>query len=130
MTFTSDELFLVIISLVRATRPAMLRQERDGFSIDFEAIAHSKSPGDADRLLLKIGALMENPADDSHKDSSGKSLRSLELDPAEVRQMAEALVKLECLQAWPEDVMEMSRALRGRLAGHVRPDDGDPSLKS
>lgn len=126
MTFTSDELILALVSLVRATRPAMLRQEADGFSIDFEAIARSKNLGDADRLLLKIGALMENPADDSHSDSSGKSLRSLELDPAEVRQMADALAKLECLQAWPEDVMDMSRALRARLAGYVGTDEGDP----
>ena len=126
MTFTSDELILALVSLVRATRPAMLRQEADGFSIDFEAIARSENLGDADRLLLKIGALMENPADDSHSDSSGKSLRSLELDPAELRHMADALVKLECLQAWPEDVMDMSRALRARLAGHVGTDQGDP----
>ena len=117
MTFTGDELILALISLVRATRPGMLRQEADGFSVDFEAIAHIESLSAADRLLLKIGALMENPAEDSQKDSAGSSSRSLELDPAEARQIADALAKLELLQAWPKDVVEMSRALRARLAG-------------
>jgi hypothetical protein len=116
MTLTGDELILVLISLVRATRPGMLRQEADGFTVDFEAIARSKTPGAADRLLLKIGALMENPAEDSQKDSPGSSSRSLELDPEEARQISDALAMLELLQAWPKDVVEMSRALRARLA--------------
>jgi len=122
MTFTGDELILALISLVRATRPGMLRQEADGFSVDFEAIAHIESPSAADRLLLKIGALMENPAEDSQKDSAGSSLRSLELAPAEARQIADALAKLEILQAWPKDVVELSRALRARLAGEAGTD--------
>lgn len=125
MTFTSDELFLVLISLVRATRPAMLRQEADGFSVDFEAIARSKTPAPADRLLVKIGALMRTPAEDSQKDPVGSGSRSLELDPAEARQIAGALARLELLQAWPQDVMEMSRALRARLAGDVGAGRGD-----
>jgi hypothetical protein len=35
MTFSSDELILALVSLVRATRPGMLHQEADGFSVDF-----------------------------------------------------------------------------------------------
>ena len=130
MTLTSDELFLALVSLVRVTRPAMLRQDTDGFTVDFEAIAKAKTPGEADRLLLKIGALMENPAEppaafespaespsESKPDSdAGTSTRSLELDAVEARQIADALAKLEQLQAWPQDVMEMSRSLRARLA--------------
>jgi hypothetical protein len=113
MTFTSDELILALVSLVRATRPGMLRQEADGFSVDFEAIASSKAPGQADRLLLKMGAVMGSstpyPAE-----NPGNSV-SLDLDAAEARQIADALAKLELLQAWPEDVMDMSRGLRARL---------------
>lgn len=113
MTFTSDELILALVSLVRATRPGMLRQEADGFSVDFEAISRSKTPGDADRLLLKMGAVMGSstpyPAE-----NPGSSV-SLDLDATEARQIADALAKLELLQAWPEDVMDMSRALRARL---------------
>lgn len=138
MTFTGDELFLALVSLVRATRPAMLRQDADGFTVDFEAIASSKTPGKADRLLLKIGALMENPGEppavsetpagasaespsqspmESRQDSDGgSSTRSLELDAAEARQIADALATLERLQAWPQDVLDLSRALRARLA--------------
>jgi hypothetical protein len=125
MTFTSDELFLVLISLVRATRPAMLRQDAEGFTVDFEAIAHSKTPAPADRLLLKIGELMQKPEQDSQKDTAGNSSRSLELDAAEARQVADALAKLERLGAWPQDVMEMSRALRTRLTGDIAADRGN-----
>jgi len=117
MTFTSDELILVLISLVRATRPAMLRQEADGFTIDFEAIAASKSPTEADRLLLKMRAQMESPAENTADGSS----TPLDLDVGEARRIAEALAKLELLQAWPEDVLNMSRGLRDRLTAHPGP---------
>jgi hypothetical protein len=101
----------------------MLRQEADGFSVDFEAIARSKAPGDADRLLLKMGAVMESSTPYPAKDP-GSSV-SLDLSAAEARQIADALAKLELLQAWPQDVMDMSRALRARLAG----DPGSDSKK-
>ena len=88
MTFTSDELFLALISLVRATRPAMLRQEADGFSVDFQAIASSTTPGPADRLLLKIGAQMNSPAEATPENSNeppadGSSSTPQGLAPAE-----------------------------------------------
>ena len=151
MTFTNDELLLALVSLVRATRPAMLRQDADGFSIDFEAIAASKSPRDSDRLLLKLGAAMQGPpsaeapgagsdaaaagAPSLAEPPSGRTQEegsstpgieteaatadgavSLEISAAEAREMAGALAKLEQLQAWPKDVLRMSRALRARLA--------------
>jgi hypothetical protein len=119
MTFTSDELFLALIGLVRATRPAMLRQEADGFSVDFEAIANSKTPGPADRLLLKIGALMQKPTEgvsENSNEAPADGSRALDLDTAEAGQIADALARLERLQAWPRDVLDLSRALRARLA--------------
>jgi cell division septation protein DedD len=111
MLFTGDELILALVSLVRATRPAMLRQEADGFTVDFEAIARSKTPGKADQLLLKMGAAMQN---DGPAENAAKPI-SLDLDANEARQIADALERLEGLQAWPKDVMEMSRAMRNRL---------------
>lgn len=155
MTFSNDELFLALVSLVRATRPAMLRQDAEGFSIDFEAIAAAKSPRDSDRLLLKLGAAMQGPPpaetpgaasegaaagapSPAKPPSEGRSGRteeegsaapeteteaaaadgsvSLDISAAEARQIAAALAKLEQLQAWPADVLAMSRALRARLA--------------
>ena len=113
MVFSSDELILALVSLVRATRPAMLRQEADGFSVDFEAIARSKTAGKADRLLLKMGAAMQNET--AYPAESGAKPISLELDASEARQIADALERLEKLQAWPKDVMEMSRGMRARL---------------
>lgn len=124
MTFTSDELILALVSLVRATRPGMLRQEADGFSVDFEAIAQSKTPGRADRLLLKMGAVMGSST--PYPAENPSSSVSLDLDKAEARQIADALAKLELLQAWPEDVMEMSRALRARLLSDSAADSKDP----
>jgi hypothetical protein len=113
MVFSSDELILALVSLVRATRPAMLRQEADGFSVDFEAIASSKAPGKADRLLLKMGAAMQNET--AYPAENPTSSVSIDLDAAEAQQIADALEKLERLQAWPKDVMEMSQAMRARL---------------
>lgn len=145
MTFSNDELFLALVSLVRATRPAMLRQDADGFSIDFEAIAAAKSPRDSDRLLLKLGAALQGPppaeaptaepsairngtgasSPEAPEEGSGTPAAesepaangtvSLDISAAEARQMAAALAKLEQLQAWPEDVQSLSRALRARL---------------
>jgi len=124
MTFSSDELILALVSLVRATRPNMLRQEADGFSVDFEAIARSKTPGKADNLLLKMGAVM-NSETPYPAENPSRSI-SLDLDAGEARQIADALATLEKLKAWPEDVMEMSRALRARLISE-RPSDAKPS---
>lgn len=123
MTFTSDELILALVSLVRASRPGMLRQEADGFSVDFEAISRSKIPGDADRLLLKMGAVMGSST--PYPAENPSSSVSLDLDAAEARQIADALAKLELLQAWPEDVMDMSRALRARLLSDPGAGSGD-----
>lgn len=159
MTFTNDELLLALVSLVRATRPAMLRQDAEGFSIDLEAIAASKSPRDSDRLLFKLGAAMQgpppaeapsvgtttgsdaaaagrpSPAGPPSEARSGRTEEegiarpeieteaaaaddavSLEISAAEGREIADALSRLEQLQAWPKDVLRMSRALRARLA--------------
>ena len=131
MTFTNDELFLALVSLVRATRPAMLRQDADGFSIDFQAIAAARMPLDSDRLLLKLGAAMQGPppeataraaspeegsAPHEKEEAAGDGGVSLDIGAAEARQIADALSRLEQLQAWPHDVLRMSRALRARLA--------------
>lgn len=114
MIFSSDELILALVSLVRATRPGMLRQEADGFSVDFEAIARSKTPGRTDRLLLKMGAVMNSET--AYPAENPTNSVSLDLDAGEAREISEALAKLEVLQVWPQDVMEMSQALRARLA--------------
>jgi hypothetical protein len=148
MTFTNDELFLALIGLVRATRPGMLRQDADGFSIDFEAIAATKDPRDTDVLLLKLGAAMqgepptEEPAPPAGTDTAAARTSpvsdlteahheaahatapgeiaagtvSIDLNPLEARQIANALAQLEQLQAWPQDVLNLSRDLRARLS--------------
>ena len=106
MIFTSDELILALMSLARGTHPSMLRQEPDGFTVDFEAIERSPSKSDAEQILLKIRPLLS---------TAGPEPRALDLTPAESHCLHETLVSLETLQVWPADVLEMSRALRLRL---------------
>ena len=62
-TFTNDELILVMISLVRATRPSMLRSEADGFTVDFEPLAKKKKLTADERLLLRMRAVMQAPTE-------------------------------------------------------------------
>lgn len=121
VTFSGDELLLALVSLVRATRPGMLRQDGDGFSVDFEAIAAAKKPLESDSLLLKLGAAMQAPPPEASADAnsgganSGGDTVSLDLSAREARQIAAALAELERLQAWPADVVALSRELRARL---------------
>lgn len=68
MHFTGDELVLALISLVRAAHPRMLRQEADGFSVDFEALSKMKTLGPDERLLLKMRTVLEPPAPDGPSD--------------------------------------------------------------
>jgi hypothetical protein len=111
MTFTQDEMILALLSLVRATDPAMLRREADGFTVDFEAIGRKTKPSPDELLLLKMRAVLDATTDDT--------TRVLELDAGEGSRLAAALAKLEALQTWSPDVLELSRALRARLTTAV-----------
>lgn len=107
MNFTGDELILALVSLVRATQPAMLRQEADGFTVDFESLAKKETLDPDDRLMLKMRAALEAVGEGG----TGQ----LDLDPEEGRRLAGTLAGLEKLQPWPRDVLEMSRNLRARF---------------
>jgi len=107
ITFTPDELILVMIGLVRATHPSMLRQEADGFSVDFELLDRKEVLDDDERLLFKVRATLDSPVQEPS--------RTLHLDDDESSRLLAALFKLQRLQAWPPDVMEMCRAIRDRL---------------
>ena len=107
-TFTNDELILVLISLVRATHPRMLRQDGDGFSVDFEVLSKKTKLTADERLLLRMRAAMETPGE--------PAALVLELEEKEGPRLAATLAQLEALQQWPADVLEMSRSLRSRLA--------------
>ena len=107
-TFTNDELILLLISLVRATRPSMLRQDADGFSVDFEPLAKKKQLTADERLLLRMREAMEGAKE--------QTALVLQLEEKEGPRLAAALARLETLQRWPADVLEISRSLRDRLA--------------
>ncbi len=106
--FSSDELILALVSLIRATNPAMLRQGPDGFTVDFEPVEHKPGLSADELLLLKFRAALETRAEVTAYD--------LELAAAEGLRLAETLEGLEVLQAWSPDVLELSRQLRTRLA--------------
>ena len=96
-----------MMSLVRATHPSMLRQEANGFTVDFQILDQKETLDDNERLLFKVRALLDSPVEEPS--------RVLLIDAQEGRRIAAALVQLQRLQPWPADVMAMCRALRARL---------------
>ena len=107
ISFSGDELVLAIIALVRRINPAMLNAEGDGFSVDFALLAGKTEFTADEHLLIKLRSLSESNATES------------DLDAPEARALGMALERLELLQAWPKDVVRMSRGLRSRLSGSV-----------
>ena len=86
----------------------MLRQEGDGFTVDFEILDRKKVLDDDERLLFKVRAVLDSPID-------GPS-RVLKLDAGECRRIAATMEQLQRLQPWPADVLAMCRAVHARLA--------------
>lgn len=107
VTFTRDELILVMISLVRATHPSMLRQEADGFSVDFQILDQKQILNEDEKLLFKVRAVLDSPVEEPS--------RVLRLDDDEGERILSALARLQRLQTWPADVLAMCRSLRARL---------------
>ena len=111
VTFTHDELILVMVSLVRATHPSMLRQEADGFTVDFQILDCQEVLHDDERLLLKVRAVLDSAGDEPS--------RVLQLEANESQRIVSALTQLQRLQPWPADVLAMCRTLCARLAAPV-----------
>jgi hypothetical protein len=107
LTFTHDELILVMIALVRATHPSMLRQEADGFSVDFQILDQKQVLDEDEKLLFKVRAMLDSPMEEPARD--------LRLDDKESERILSALAHLQRLQAWPADVLAMCKSIRARL---------------
>lgn len=103
----NDELILALMSLIRATNPAMLRQGPEGITVDLESLEGKKVLSEDERLLLKLQAVLASP--------DAQAVYGLELSGAESSRLVGTLERLESLQPWPPDVLEMSRNLRARL---------------
>ena len=101
--FTGDELVLAIIALVRRVNPRMLKSEADGFSVDFSVMASRSSHSPDEQLLLRL------------REASETQSAAIDFTVVEAESLAASLALLEVLQAWPADVMSISRALRARL---------------
>jgi hypothetical protein len=104
LELTSDELLLVIIGLVRKINPAMLKAEGDGFSVDFTPMLGKEEFSNDEELLIKLRTAAEAES------------ASLELDADEARTLSMSLERLEKIQKWPADVLDMSRGLRSKLS--------------
>lgn len=104
LELNSDEMLLVIIGIVRKINPAMLKAEGDGFTVDFTPLLNKTDLSSDEQLLVKLRAAAESEAP------------SVSLDALEARQLSTSLERLERLQQWPADVINMSRELRSKLS--------------
>jgi|ERR1039457_179536 hypothetical protein len=104
LELNSDEMLLVIISIVRKINPAMLKAEGDGFTVDFTPLQDKTELSSDEQLLTKLRHAAESEA------------ATVELDAREARQLSASLERLERLQKWPADVINMSRELRSKLS--------------
>jgi hypothetical protein len=107
LELTGDELLLIIIGLVRRINPAMLKAEGDGFSVDFSPLAGKADLSSDEQLLVKLRTTAESEA------------VSIDLNASEARRLGNSLERLDTLQKWPADVLDMSRALRSKLSAVV-----------
>jgi hypothetical protein len=105
--FNGDEIVLIIIGVVRRVNPTMLKDDGDGFSVDFTPLAGKTKLSTDEQLLMKLRTASESGA------------TQVELEEPEARALGIALERLELIQAWPADVLNMSRAIRARLAAIV-----------
>jgi len=95
---------LAIIGLVRVINPAMLKAEKGDFTVDFSQLEGKENLSSDEHLLVKLRVAADSETG------------SLDLDGVEGRRLGIALERLETLQKWPADVLNMSRALRSRLS--------------
>src|SRR5450755_650402 len=100
LELSSDELLIIIIGLVRRINPAMLKAEGDGFTVDFSPMMGKEELSSDEQLLVKLRTAAEAES------------ASLELDADEASLLSSSLERLEKLQEWPGDVLDMSRGVR------------------
>ena len=113
MEFSTDELILVMISLIRATDPRLLVQGPEGATIDFASLEQKEFLSEDERLLLRLRGALDQSSD--AKTADEEESYGVELSIMDRQRLAEVLERLSSLRAWPEDVTEMSRKLHERL---------------
>ena len=85
----------------------MLGQESDGFSFDFRPLDAKKVLDEDEQLIFKFRALLDSPVEQPSRD--------VHLNPNESRRIVLALNRLQRLQPWPLDVVNLSRNITSRL---------------
>jgi hypothetical protein len=111
--FSTDELILTLVGLIRAIDPRLLRSGPNGIQIDFNSIERKDNQTEDERLLLRLRNALEQTPGEGEVDEQ----RMVEFSGAEGRRLAVALEQLEKLQKWEPDVIAMSGSLRTRLMG-------------
>ncbi len=105
--FTSDELVLSLVSLVRTVDPALLRHGPEGLTLDLGPLSSKSSLGADEALLLKLCEVFDTDA--------AQSSYAISLSTEEARRLRDSIARLECLREWSADVQRMSCNLRARL---------------
>jgi hypothetical protein len=117
LRFSHDELVLALVSVVRAVNPRMLETGADGFTVNLGPLEKKTPLTPDEQFLLKLSATLAGEA-------SEMGGYEVELLTHESKRLVETLARLERLQNWPKDVLEMSRSMRERLG--AKPDSGPP----
>lgn len=107
MRFTNDEAILALVSIVRVVNPRMLESGADGFTVNLAPLEKKTQLSSDEQLLLKLYAALAG-------ESSGDDYE-VELLANETQRLVETLARLEQMQDWPPDVLNLCRGMRQRL---------------
>lgn len=105
--FTNDEAILALVSIVRVVNPRMLESGADGFTVNLAPLEKKTQLSSDEQLLLKLYAALSG-------ESSGDDYE-VGLLADEAQRLAETLARLEQMQDWPPDVLNLCREMRHRL---------------
>lgn len=107
LTFTADEMFLALVSMIQVTRPSLLNPAGDGFDVDVSPLLAQSDLNDDERLVLRLYGVLSAGADNPSF--------SFDLTSAESDRLSRALALVESSRQWPADAVGLSRSLRSRL---------------
>jgi len=107
--FSNDEAILALVSIVRVVNPRMLESGPDGFTVNLAPLEKKTQLSSDEQLLLKLYAALSG-------ESRGGEYE-VELLAAETQRLVETLARLERMQEWPPDVLDLCRGMRQRLGG-------------
>lgn len=107
MRLTNDEAILALVSIVRVVNPRMLESGVDGFTVNLAPLEKKTQLNSDEQLLLKLYAALSGESKEGEYE--------VELLADETERLGETLARLERMQEWPPDVLNLCRGMRQRL---------------